>query len=595
MSVTELQLPTWDIDPLVEGRGADGVETFLDEAHRRAEKLAEQKGRVVSFDTAALTAFVTEYGAVREVLGRAASYAQLWFSTDTQDPVRGALLQKVQERGTAIGTMLLFFELEWAALPDERVEELLADPALDFARHHMRVLRRFRDHLLTEPEEKILAEKSVTSSAAWQRLFNDLTSAIEVELDGARVTLEEALGRLQSNDREIRRTAATAITESLADGVRTRGFIYNMLLQDKATEDRLRRHPHWLHGFNLSQEASDESVEALVTAVRARYDLAQRWYKLKAKVFGVEKLAYYDRAASVTDDDEEMTWNEARDVVQDCYSAFSAEAGDVIRRFFDDRWIDVPAQLGKVGGAFCAPTVSSHHPYVLLNFVGKRRDSLVLAHELGHGLHQALGNVQGPFHHTTPLTVAETASVFGETIVFNRLLELSDSPRSRFSLLAQKVEGAIATVFRQVSMNGFEARAHNARRTEGELSVEKFGDLWIETQAEMLGDAVDLDDEYRLWWSYIPHFINVPGYVYAYAFGQLLATSVYGVYEQRGPDFVPSYLEMLSAGGSRSPEELAQIVDCDLTDPSFWDGGLAVIERDISATEEAARASGLLP
>ena len=266
----------------------------------------------------------------------------------------------------------------------------------------------------------------------------------------------------------------------------------------------------------------------------------------------------------------------------------------MIKRFFDNRWIDVMAKPGKVPGAFCAPTAASHNPYVMLNFTGKRRDVLVLAHELGHGLHQALGNVQGPFHHDTPLTVAETASVFGESIVFDRLLQQSETARSRFALLAQKVEGSIATVFRQIAMNQFEAAVHTARRSEGELSLDRLGDLWIETQTEMLGDRVELDDEYRSWWSYIPHFIHVPGYVYSYAFGHLLATSVYGIYQQRGADFVPSYLEMLSAGGSRSPEDLATIVDCDLTDQSFWDTGLALIEHDIDAAEEAGREAGIL-
>ncbi len=589
-----LQDLTWDIEPLVDGLGAPGADALLDQARARAERLALQKGKVAGFTAADLEQFMVEYGEVRELIGRASSYANLVFSADTSDPRHGALLQKVQERGTEIGTLLLFFELEWTALPDDRADALLEDPGLESARHYLKVLRRLRDHLLTEPEERIMAEKSVTSRAAWTRLFDDLTAAIEADLDGERITLEEGLSRLTSPDRDERRTVATAITAGLQDGLKTRGLIYNMLLQDKATDDRLRNYESWLQSFNLSQEASDESVAALIGAVRGRYELAQRWYALKAKILGVDKLAYYDRVAPVTDDDTEIEWAQAKDIVLDCYTAFSRDAGDVVGRFFTERWIDVEARPGKVPGAFCSPTVASHHPYVLLNYTGRRQDVLTLAHELGHGLHQALGGRQGPFHHTTPLTVAETASVFGETIAFNRLLELADSPRSRFTLLAQKVEGAIATVFRQVAMNGFEDRVHTTRRSEGELSLERFGDLWIETQTEMLGDAVELHDEYRSWWSYIPHFIHVPGYVYAYAFGFLLATSVYAAYEQRGPEFVPSYLEMLSAGGSKSPEELALIVECDLTDESFWDQGLDMIERDITATEEAARAAGLL-
>ena len=587
-----LQELTWDIDPLVDGRGEAGVDALLDEARARAERLTRHKGRVSSFSSGELAEFMTALGDLHELIGKAGSYANLLFSGDTREPAHGALLQKVQERATEIATLLLFFELEWTALTDEQTESLLDDPRLDFCRHHLEVLRRFREHVLTEPEERIMAEKSVTGRSAWVRLFSDLTAAIEVELDGEATTLERALARLTEPDREVRRAAATAVTRALEDDVKTRGFIYNMVLQDKATDDRLRSYQNWLQSFNLSQEASDESVAALVGAVRSRYDLAQRWYALKARLLGVDKLAYYDRAAPVTDDDTEVAWTDAKSIVLDCYSSFSSAAGDVVQRFFDERWIDVEARPGKVPGAFCAPTVASHHPYVLLNYTDKRRDVLTLAHELGHGLHQALGNRQGPFHHTTPLTVAETASVFGETIVFNRLLDLAESPRSRFMLLAEKVDGAIATVFRQVAMNDFESRVHNTRRAEGELSIERFGDVWIETQTDMLGAAVDLDDEYRLWWSYVPHFIHVPGYVYAYAFGFLLATSVYGVYEQRGPQFVPSYLEMLSAGGSRSPEELARIVGCDLADESFWDRGLKMIEKDMDAAESAAREAG---
>ena len=590
MPETELDQLVWDIDALVEGRGADGVRDLLDEASKRADALAEQKGKLGSFDAQALADFMSEYGEVQEVAGRAGSFAHLWFSTDTGDAERGALMQEVQERTTEIGTRLLFFELEWAQLPDERVDELLADPRLDQARHHLQVLRRFRDYLLSEPEEKILAEKSVTGRAAWTRLHSELTSAMTVDLDGEEKGFEEALSLLTSHDRSVRAKAADAVTRTLDKDIRTRAYIYNMLVQDKATDDRLRGYEHWLQSFNLSQEASDAAVEALVTAVRGRFDLPQRWYGLKAKLLGLDRLAFYDRAAAVTEDEAEVAWDEAKEIVRSCYTNFSPRLGELVDEFFTRSWIDVPPRPGKVTGAFCAPTVSTHHPYVLLNYTSKRRDVLTLAHELGHGVHQYLGSAQGPFHHTTPLTVAETASVFGETIVFNRLLELEESPQGRFALLAEKVEGSIGTVFRQVAMNGFEARVHNARRSEGELSVERLGDLWIETQTEMLGDTVDVEGGYRSWWSYIPHFIHVPGYVYAYAFGFLLAVSIYRLYEERGADFVPSYLEMLSAGGSRSPEELAAIVGCDLADPAFWNGGLEVISRDIERAEQAAAA-----
>jgi oligoendopeptidase F len=332
-------------------------------------------------------------------------------------------------------------------------------------------------------------------------------------------------------------------------------------------------------------------VRALIEAVRGRFEIARRWYRLKAGLLGVERLADYDRMAAVTEDEVSFTYGEARELVVDCYDSFSPELGRLTTRFFDERWIDAPVRPGKRGGAFCASAVPSAHPYVLLNYTSRRRDVLTLAHELGHGVHFALAADQGVFHQGTPLTLAETASVFGETVVFGRLLGQDSTPDSRLALLAEHLEDIIATVFRQVAMNRFEDLVHTARREEGELSVERIGELWAESQAELLGDSVEITEGYRSWWSYIPHFINTPGYVYAYAYGQLLALSVYERYEQRGAEFVPRYLELLAAGGSRSPEELGRIVDIDLTDPGFWDAGLDLVELRLEQAETAARAA----
>ncbi|MGI8674253.1 MAG: M3 family oligoendopeptidase, partial [Thermoleophilaceae bacterium] len=353
-------------------------------------------------------------------------------------------------------------------------------------------------------------------------------------------------------------------------------------------------YPNWLASRNLANEASDESVEALVEAVRRRYALPQRWYRLKAQILGVDRLADYDRMAAVTHAEETVVWGDARDIVLDSYASFSGELADLAKRFFDERWIDAPVRAGKRPGAFSASTVPSVHPYVMLNYTARSRDVLTLAHELGHGVHQALGASQGIFHQSTPLTVAETASVFGETVTFGNLLERTEDPEVRLSLLAESIEGAIATVFRQTAMNRFEHLVHTARREEGELSVERFGELWAESQEEMLGDSVEVTAGYRSWWSYVPHFVNVPGYVYAYAYGQLLALSVYRRYLEEGASFVPSYLEMLSAGGSRSPEDLGRIVGVDLTDPAFWEDGLDLVEAQLDAAEDAARQTGRL-
>jgi oligoendopeptidase F len=595
----ELQQTAWDLDPLVDGEGEAGVARQLTEALELAKAFAEQyAGGLENLDTDALAEAMHQLEKIYELLGRAGTYAGLRFSTNTADPATGALLQKVQEGETQIQTMLLFFELEWAALSDERAEQLLGGEGLGFCAHYLRKVRRYREHLLSEPEERILSEKALTGASAWDRLFEEQTSAIEVDLSdqpgSEPVALDVALSRLLGADREVRRATAEAVTKALAPGLRTRAFVFNTLLADKATDDRLRSYPNWLASRNLSNEVSDESVKALIDAVRRRYELPRRWYRLKARLLGLEKLADYDRMAAVTEDDVTYTFAQAHELVLDCYSSFSPELGNMARRFFDERWIDGPVRPSKRGGAFCASGVPSQHPYVMLNYTARRNDVLTLAHELGHGVHFALAARQGAFHQSTPLTLAETASVFGETIVFGRLLEEDSTPASRLALLAENIEGTIATVFRQVAMNRFEDLVHTNRREHGEISVDRFGELWAQSQQELVGDSVEITDGYRSWWSYVPHFIGSPGYVYAYAYGQLLALSVYERYEQKGAEFVPRYLEMLAAGGSRSPQELGEIVDVDLADPGFWDAGLDLVERQLRDAEAAAEASGRL-
>ena len=533
---------------------------------------------------------MTKLADISDRVGRALNYAHLRFAADTADPANGALLQMGSERATRIQTRLLFFDLEWADLDDERAEELLATPGLEFCEHHLRNERRYRDHLLSAPEEKIITELSVTGASAWSRLFDELTSAIRVDLPGGDepVSLDIALSRLHDPDREVRRSTAEAITAALEPGLRTRAYVFNTLLQNKATMDRLRRYPHWLATRNLSNEASDESVEALIEAVKGRYELARSWYRTKAKLLGIDRLADYDRMAAVATDDVTIEWEEGREIVQSAFDSLAPQAGEVVEKFFEGRWIDAPPAPDKRGGAFSASTVPSVHPYVMLNYTDRRRDVLTLAHELGHGLHQALAAKQGIFHQDTPLTVAETASVFAEELVFGRLLAAEKDPASRLGLLSESVEGQIATIFRQIAMNQFEDQVHTARREEGELSVERFGEIWAGTQEELLGDSVEITDGYRSWWSYVPHFIGSPGYVYAYAYGQLLALSVYRLYEERGEEIVPGYLEMLSAGGSKSPEQLGALVGVDLSDPSFWDNGLDLVAGQIEAAQKAA-------
>jgi oligoendopeptidase F len=590
-----LQGAAWDLEPLVDARGPAGVEELLLEARDRSAAFAERhRGRVGELDAAGLAEAMQELAAIHDLAGRAGSYAMLWFTLDTTDSPRGALIQKAQELGAAIETQLLFFELEWNLIDEERAEELLAAEGLDFCRHHLRTLRRYRPHQLSEPEERIATELDVTGSSAFRRLFTEQVSALQVELPGAEepASLDEALSRLLDPDRDAREAAAAATSAALRPGLRTRAYLFNTLLADKATKDRLRDYPHWLASRNLANEASDESVEALVEAVVGRYDLARRWYRLKARLLGLDRLAYWDRMAPVTEAEDEIPYGEAREIVLDCYSTFSPELGQTAGEFFSGSYIDGPPRPGKRGGAFCSYTVPSRHPYVLLNYTSRPNDVLTLAHELGHGVHAALARPQGIFQFTTPLTMAETASIFGETIVLERLLERAPGPAERLSLLGGSLDGAVAAVFRQIAMNRFEHAMHSARRESGELPPERFAELWLETQADLLGDAVELHDDYGLWWSYVPHFIDAPGYVYAYAYGHLLALSVYRRYEEAEEGFVSSYLDLLRAGGSRPPEELGRIVGVDLGDPGFWGAGLDLIERQLDDAERAASEAG---
>jgi len=590
LSDPELLATEWDLSPLLDGEeDRTRAESMLDEAKDRAVQFAESySGKVAELDAGGVRTAMYELEVINELIGRVGSYASLQFATDTADPARGALLQLVQERATEIETLLLFFELDWAGLDDDRAEQLLSSGDLDRYRHYLESVRRYRPHLLSESEEKIVTEKSISSGSAWARLFGEVVAALRVPLDDEQLTLDVALSHLQWADRDARRAAAEAVSATLEPGLRTRAFIYNTLVYDKSVEDRLRRYPNWLSSRNLANEASDESVLALIQAVRARFDIPQRWYSLKAKLIGVDKLADYDRSAPVLATDVTYSYAQARELVLDTYRSFAPVAGEVTRRFFDERWIDAPPRPHKRGGAFCAYTVPSVHPYVMLNFTAQRRDVLTMAHELGHGLHAALAQPQGVFHQSTPLTLAETASVFGEALVFGRLLSETTDDEQRLGLLAERIDGAIATVFRQMAMNRFEHLVHTSRRSEGELSTDRICELWVEAQSELFGDSVEITEGYRMWWSYVPHFINTPGYVYAYAYGLLLALSVYSRYLDEGESFVPRYLELLSAGGSRSPEQLADIVGIDLTDPGFWDSGLALVENQLSEAEELA-------
>ncbi|MCW3043573.1 MAG: family oligoendopeptidase [Actinobacteria bacterium] len=593
-TLTGAEAVAWELGDLFAGPDDPRLDTDISQALADAKAFRERyHGHVADLDATGLAAAVAELERIQSVFVRAESFAFLSFSTDTADPARGALLQRVEEQSTVLSTDVLFFALEWVAVDDAKAEELLADPAVAAQRHFLAASRRYRPHLLSEPEETLMAEKAMTSSSAWSRLFTELTSALKIRIDpdAEPVSLEEALSKLQQPDRELRRRTAEALTEALQSELRTRSFIFNTLLLDKATEDHRRGYPSWIASRNLSNEASDASVQALVDAVIARYDIPQRYYRLKAKLLGLDRLADYDRMAPILATSTPTSWDEAKYIVLDAYSSFSPVTGAIVSDFFERRWIDAAVRPNKQSGAFCATTIPDVHPYVLLSFTGERRSVLTLAHELGHGVHGVLAGEQGLFNAQTPLTLAETASVFGEALTFQRLLAAEDDPNRRLELLVGRLEDAIATTFRQVAMNRFEDGIHNGRR-KGELAPDRFNELWMDVQRAMLGDAVDITDNYKIWWSYIPHFVGAPGYVYAYAFGYLFSLAIFRRYEKEGPAIVGPYLDLLRAGGSDTPEVLAKIVGLDLADPGFWAEGLEAVDQLLAEAEALAEKTG---
>jgi oligoendopeptidase F len=494
-------------------------------------------------------------------------------------------MQRVTERGSRLSQKLVFVDLELAATPDETAAAWLADPAVAHWRHWLEVVRMYRPHLLSEPEEKILAEKAVTGRHAWDRFFDETQGAARFDLDGETLTRDQVLNRLYAPDRALRQRAAASITAGLKAEQRINTYVFNTVLADKASDDRLRDYPAWISARNLANEVDDRTVEALVEAVTSRYDIVARYYRLKRNLLGLDELFEYDRYAPLPAADRRYSWAEARETVLKAYTRFDPRLAEIAGWFFDRRWIDAAVKPGKRGGAFSAGTVPSVHPYVLMNYEGRPRDVMTLAHELGHGVHQKLSGVQGMLQAHTPLTTAETASVFGEMLVFQDLMARETDPTVRLGMLTGKIEDSLATAFRQISMNRFEHAIHTARREEGELPVERFSELWLQTQRAMFSDSVTLTDDYGLWWSYIPHFIGAPGYVYAYAFGELLVLALYARYQADSAGFTDGYIAMLSKGGADWPHEIVKPLGVDLTDPAFWANGLGILEQLVAEAE----------
>lgn len=582
-------LPRWDLSDLFPGPDSTELKSALAAAAGGAKAFAAaHRGALAGLDGARLGAAVVEYERLQDLIGRIGSYAQLLYAGDMSDPEITRFYQTIQERLTDISSELLFFTLELNRIDDAALAETLKAPELARYAPFLRDTRAFRPHQLTDDLEKLLHEKQVVGRAAWNRLFDETMAALRFPVDGKELTSSDALNLLTDRDGETRRKAGQAVAEVLAKNIRLFALTANTLAKDKEIEDRWRGFARPVSARNLANFVEDEVVEALVSAVRAAFPrLSHRYYRLKARWMGKDRLDWWDRNAPLPEDqDREIAWDQAQAIVLDAYHAFSPELGTIGRRFFEQPWIDVPPRPGKAPGAFAHPTVPSAHPYLLLNYHGKVRDVMTLAHELGHGVHQVLAAPRGQLMADTPLTLAETASVFGEMLTFRALLKAERDPNRRRLMLAAKVEDMLNTVVRQIAMHGFETKMHDQRR-DGELTAERFGQIWLETQGEALGPALKLTPDYAVFWSYIPHFIHAPFYVYAYAFGDCLVNSLYAVYEEAEQGFARKYLDMLSAGGTKRHQELLAPFGLDATDPGFWAKGLGVIEGFIDELERA--------
>jgi len=574
----------WDLTHLYSNES--DLKEDLNDLDSLTRKFNEKwRGKVDTLNAFQLQEATARYEELHERLGRALTYAYLQWCTATNDPARGALLQYVRETTTQIGTRLIFFEVEWLKVDDAQAKRLINDDVLNHYHHYLERERLFKDYTMSESEETIMAEMHVTGKSAWMRYFSETMSQMRFQLRGEKLTQEHLLAKLHTSDRQLRIEAAQSFTEQLVDKEHSLTYIFNTLLADKASSDRIRGLKHWLKSRNIGNEISDETAETLIHAVTNRYDLPARFYRLKGKILGLTPLYDYDRYAPIAESDSHYSWEEACTIVLESYDDFHLDLSAVANRFFVEKWIHAPVQEGKQGGAFSHGAVPSVHPYILLNYTARARDVQTLAHELGHGIHQFLSRKQGYLQASTPLTTAETASVFGEMLTFQRLLAQETEPRNRLSLLIGKIDDTMATVFRQVSMNRFEDAIHTARREQGELSAEMFGELWISTQSAMFSDSVVLTDNYRHWWSYIPHFLHTPGYVYAYAFGELLVLALYARYLKFPDEFSKRYIELMKAGGSDWPHVLVGQLGLNLQDPDFWDQGLHAIEQLIVQAE----------
>lgn len=585
-------LPEWNLDDLYGGLDDPAIKRDLDRADAECLAFEETyKGKLADIARspeagAGLAAAVRRLEAIDDLVGRLGSYAGLIHAANTVDPARTKFYGDVQERLTAASTHLLFFTLELNRIDDAVLEAAMTDPALDHYRPWLEDVRRYKPYQLEDRVEQLFHEKTVTAYSAWNRLFDQTIANLRFEVLGKTLPLEPTLSLMQDRAAEKRRAAAKALAHTFAQNQQQFALVINTLAKDKEIADRWRGFADIADSRHLDNRVEREVVDALVAAVRAAYPrLSHRYYALKAKWFGKKKLPHWDRNAPLPQvPTRTVGWDEARATVLSAYGAFSPKMAQIAERFFDRSWIDAPVRPGKAPGAFAHPTVPSAHPYLLLNYQGKPRDVMTLAHELGHGVHQVLAAPNGPLMAPTPLTLAETASVFGEMLTFRKLLAATTDTKQRKAMLAGKVEDMINTVVRQIAFYTFERAVHTERRN-GELTAERIGQLWLAVQGESLGPAIELNPGYETFWVYIAHFIHSPFYVYAYAFGDCLVNSLYAVYEHAADGFADRYLAMLAAGGTKHYSQLLAPFGLDARDGAFWQGGLALIERMIGELE----------
>lgn len=575
----------WNLDALYDSPEDELLKDDLDLCTQETELIKDLcTGKIAEFEPAAFARILRRIERVQVNLGRIDTYAFLHFVTQVKNDTAGAFMQKCKEDASLINRELVFFDLEWAQLDQEIADTLMAGEETAPYHHYLLNIRKYKSHLLTQTRESLLLEISPIGKESWLTLFEKLMG--HLEFGESKRSEEEVLSDLYDANREVRKNAAKELTKGLQSQLHILTHIFNTILAGKMIDDRLRNYSSWVSSRNLSNELEDDTVEALINSTTARYDIVQRYYAIKKDLLELDELQDYDRYAPLPSLPQELvSWQECKNIVLDGFREFSPEMADIANLFFEQNWIHAPLLDGKRGGAFAHPAVPDANPYILVNYTGNLRDVSTVAHELGHGIHQYLAREKGYFNSDTPLVLAETASVFAELLIFHKQVDTIIDPSAKKAFICQKLESIFATVFRQISMNRFEDMIHNSRREKGEVATDELSALWMKSQQDMFGDSVTLNDNYKIWWAYIPHFLHTPGYVYSYAFGELLVLALYNRYLEEGESFIPKYIHLLQEGGSQSPYELLQPFNIDLNDPTFWQGGLTVIEQMLEEVE----------